>query len=146
MLTIRPIWYFYEPLDGIQRGVFMVGNPLIAWGGLIALLACLHDGLRHRDGALLVIPATWAASIGFFILIPKPVMFYYHYLPGLLLLCFASAAVLDRRFWQRGNRTIPTLCMGAAALVFLDFYPIISAAPLHDAQAFNRWMWLDSWR
>jgi dolichyl-phosphate-mannose--protein O-mannosyl transferase len=146
VLTIRPIWYFYEPLGGIQRGVFMIGNPLIAWGGLIALLACLHDGLRHRDKALLVIAALWATNVGFFILIPKPVMFYYHYLPGLLLLCFASAAMLDRRFWQRGNRAIPALCVGAATLVFLDFYPIISAAPLHDPQAFNRWMWLDSWR
>ncbi len=34
----------------------------------------------------------------------------------------------------------------AAAALFIWFYPIISAAALPNDQAFNRWMWFDSWR
>jgi len=146
VLSLRPVWYFYEPVAGIQRGVLLIGNPAISWGGLLALLGCLHAGLRQGDRPLLVIVLLWAASIAFFIIIPKPVMFYYHYFPASLLLCFAIAGVLDRWFWRKGNRLVPALCIGFAALLFLEFYPIVSAAALGDPQDFNRWMWLDSWR
>lgn len=146
VLGLRPIWYFYEPVAGIQRGVLLIANPAIGWGGLAALAACLWAGVRERDGALLVIVALWAASVGFFILIPKPVMFYYHYFPASLLLCFAIAGVLDRWFWARGRRLVPILAIGLCALLFLEFYPIVSAAALSDPQDFSRWMWLDSWR
>ena len=33
-----------------------------------------------------------------------------------------------------------------AIMLFVYFYPILSAAPLSGPQAFNRWMWFDSWR
>jgi len=146
VLNLRPVWYFYEPVEGIQRGVLFVGNPAIAWGGLVALALCLYAGLRRGHTALLVIALLWAASLAFFAIIPKPVMFFYHYFPASLLLCFAIAGVLDRWFWQGGHRVVPALFIGFAALLFLEFYPIISAAPLGDPQDFNRWMWLDSWR
>lgn len=145
-LNLRPVWYFYEPVNGIQRGVLLIGNPAIAWGGLLALIACLYRGLRRGDRPLLAIALLWAAALAFFIVIPKPVMFFYHYIPAALLLCFAIAGVLDRWFWQRGRRLAPALCIGLAALLFVDFYPIISAAALDGPQDFNRWMWLDSWR
>jgi dolichyl-phosphate-mannose--protein O-mannosyl transferase len=146
VLMLRPIWYFYEPVDGIQRGVLMIGNPAICWGGLAALLVCLYDGIRGGRPALLVVALPWAASVIFFVVIPKEVMFYYHYFPATLLLCFAIAGVLDTHFWQAGNRLPPILGIGLAALLFLEFYPIVSAAALDDPQDFNRWMWLDSWR
>jgi dolichyl-phosphate-mannose--protein O-mannosyl transferase len=146
VLNLRPVWYFYEPLDGIQRGVLLIGNPAISWSGLFALAFCLYAGLRQRAGALLVIALLWAASVGFFALIPKPVMFYYHYFPASLLLYFAIAGVLDRELWQQGHRFAPVLGIGFAVLLFGEFYPIISATPLVDAQAFNRWTWLNSWR
>lgn len=146
VLSLRPMWYFYEPVAGSQRGVLLIGNPAISWGGLIALSACLYAGLRERAGHLLIIALLWLTSVAFFIVIPKPVMFYYHYFPASLLLCFAIAGVLDHFFWRRAQRLWPVLAIGFCVLLFVEFYPIISAAPLSDAQAFNRWMWLDSWR
>jgi dolichyl-phosphate-mannose--protein O-mannosyl transferase len=146
VLDLRPIWYFYEPFDGVQRGILYLGNPAICWGGLLALVISVHAGVEQKAYALLVPPLLYLAALSFSILIPKPVQFYYHYLVPTLLLCFAIAGVLDHLFWARGKRIVPLLCVTLAGLVFLDFYPIISAAPLDDAQAFNRWMWLDSWR
>jgi dolichyl-phosphate-mannose--protein O-mannosyl transferase len=142
----RPIWYFYEPVDDVQRGVLMLGNPAIMWGGLAALPACLWAGWRERAHPLLVPVLLWAAALLFFILIPKGLQFYYHYFVPSLLLCAACAGALDHYFWRRGAKVVPWLAIGFAALVFLEFLPIISAAPLGDPQDFNRWMWLDSWR
>jgi dolichyl-phosphate-mannose-protein mannosyltransferase len=146
VLDLRPIWYFYEPVAGVQRGVLFLGNPVICWGGLVALGACLWAGLRRGAPALLVPVALWAAPLLLFMLAPKAVQFYYHYLIPSLMLCFASAGALDHYFWQRGRKIVPYLAIGAAALIFLEFYPIISAAALGDPQDFNRWMWLESWR
>lgn len=146
VFDLRPIWYFYEPVAGIQRGVLFIGNPAICWGGLVALLMCVDAGLREKARPLLVPVALWIAALAFFAIIPKPVQFYYHYFVPSLLLCFAIAGALDHYLWARGRKALPLLAIGFCALVFLEFYPIISAAPLGDPQDFNRWMWLESWR
>lgn len=146
VLDQRPIWYFYEPVNGIQRGVLMIGNPAIMWGGLAALVAGVHAGVREGARILLVPVLLWAAALSFFVIIPKPVQFYYHYFVPSLLLCFASAGALDHYFWRQGNRLVPWLAIGFAGLLFVEFYPIISAAALSGPQAFNHWMWFDSWR
>jgi dolichyl-phosphate-mannose--protein O-mannosyl transferase len=146
VIDLRPIWYFYEPVGGIQRGVLYIGNPAICWGGLIALAASLWAGIREHARPLLLPVLLWAAPLAFFILAPKPVQFYYHYFLSSLMLCIASAGVLDHYFWRKGNRLVPWLIIGLAGLVFLEFYPIISAGALGGPQDFNRWMWLDSWR
>jgi len=146
VLDLRPIWYFYEPVAGVQRGVLFIGNPAICWGGLVALAASLWAGLRQRIRPLLLPVLLWAGPLLFFIAVPKPVQFYYHYFLSSLMLCIASAGALDHYFWSRGKRLVPWLAIGLAGLVFLEFYPIISASALGDPQDFNRWMWLDSWR
>jgi len=146
VLDLRPIWFFYEPVNGVQRGILYLGNPVICWAGLPALIACLYAGLRQEARPLLVPVLLYVAALGFFIVAPKPVQFYYHYFVPTLLLCFALAGALDHYFWRQGLRFGPWLVLGLATLIFLEFYPIISASPLADAQDFNRWMWLNSWR
>ncbi len=146
VLNLRPIWFFYEPVAGVQRGVLMIGNPVICWGGLVALAASLRVGLRDRAWPLLVPVLLWAAPLAFFALAPKAVQFYYHYFPSSLMLCIAIGAVLDHCSARRSGRVFAWLTLGLAALVFLEFYPIISAMPLGDPQDFNRWMWIESWR
>lgn len=146
VLNLRPVWYFYEPVAGVQRGVLLVGNPVICWGGLIALPVALWAAFRQQARPMLVPVLLWATPLVFFIVAPKPVQFYYHYFLSSLMLCIASAAVLDHYFYRHGKRLVPWLAIGAAGLVFLEFYPIVSASALGDAQDFNRWMWLASWR
>jgi len=48
VLNTRGIWYLYEPVDGAQRGVLLIGNPLTMLLGLPALasasIACCMTG------------------------------------------------------------------------------------------------------
>ncbi len=143
-LDIRPIWYLYEPVDGAVRGILMIGNPAIMWGGLVAVGMCLIAGIRDRSPAPLAIVGMWAGSYAMWVLIPKKLgFFYYYYLPSIFL-CLALAAALDR-FAKGRLRHAEEVFLVIAFGLFAYFFPIISAAALPDDQAFLRWMWLPTW-
>lgn len=144
-LMIRPIWYLYEPADGAVRGILMLGNPAILWGGLVAVLACL-DGWRHAgDRRLLAAAGLWLCSIAMWIVIPKSIGFFYYYYLGSIFLCVAIAAALDRIDAARVRPIGPWFLIFCTAL-FGWFYPILSATALAGPQSFLHWMWFTSWR
>lgn len=142
-LLIRPIWYLYEPIEGAQRGVLMIGNPLIMWGGLIAVAACLWGWLKSRSPRLLAAFALWTASVAIFAIIPKSLGFYYYYYPSSIFLVIAIAAVFDH--WRdRLGRWDEGFTLAALVLA-LYFFPALSAMPLDGPKAFHHWTWLPSW-
>ncbi len=144
-LLIRPIWYFYEPDHGVQRGVLLLGNPAIMWGGLVAVAACLWAGFRRRVPALAGIGLLWVGSLAVWAVIPKSLGFYYYYHLSSIWLCMALAGAFHA--WGRGRFARSDEWFALLAIVlFVYFHPIISAASLDGPQAFNRWMWFDSWR
>ncbi|WP_419810161.1 phospholipid carrier-dependent glycosyltransferase [Sphingomonas sp.] len=143
-LLIRPIWYLYEPVDGAQRGILLLGNPAIMWGGLIAVAACLWGWLRERSVALGGVAALWLGGWGMWALIPKSLGFYYYYYLPSLWLPLAIAAAFHR-FGQGRARHWDESFVVLSAGLFLYFWPIISAAPLYGPQAFQHWMWFGSW-
>ncbi|NIJ19635.1 dolichyl-phosphate-mannose--protein O-mannosyl transferase [Sphingomonas naasensis] len=143
-LMLRPIWYFYEWDAGAQRGVLLIGNPLIMWGGLVAVLACLWAWLREhaiRPGAIALL---WIASLGIYVVIPKSLGFYYYYHLSAIFLCLALAAAFHH--FDRGrDKGREEWFVAASLLAFLYFYPILAASALSDAQGFRKWMWFPGW-
>ncbi|WP_206238173.1 phospholipid carrier-dependent glycosyltransferase [Novosphingobium terrae] len=147
----RAIWYLYEPVDGAQRGVMLIGNPFTMLAGLPALGWCLYAGMARRDAAGRTAPlmavAAYIGTLSLWLVANKPVQFYYHYLlPGTFLVA-ALALMLDA-LWRSG-RDGRWAALGALVLAVgtcLYFWPLLTAAPLKDAMSFQHWMWLDSWR
>jgi dolichyl-phosphate-mannose-protein mannosyltransferase len=74
-LMIRPIWYLYERADGAQRGILLLGNPAVLWGGLVAVAASAWAGMRG-DGRMLATAGLWAFSLAIWALIPKSLGFF----------------------------------------------------------------------
>jgi dolichyl-phosphate-mannose--protein O-mannosyl transferase len=140
-LISRPIWYFYEAIGGVQRGIFLVGNPAVMWGGLIAVIACLWRGLQTRSPALLWAAGIWVFAFGMWIVIPKKIGFYYYYYLPALFLSLALAGAFQH---MRSGR-IPALFLAIALGLFVYFYPIIAGTPLANDQAFLHWMWFSTW-
>ena len=151
----RGIWYFYEPWDGAQRGILMIGNPVSMIAGVLALgwmglrlrwPVALRNAKTRRAG--LWAAALYLASLGLWIIAKKPVQFYYHYLlPGSFLMACLALALDD--MWTSGR--VGRWCAGGALAVCCGvcvwFWPILSAAPLVGGpMAFQHWMWLESWR
>ncbi|WP_375271156.1 glycosyltransferase family 39 protein [Sphingomonas sp.] len=142
-LMRRPIWYLYEPVDGVQRGIWMIGNPAIMWGGLVAV-AALFWAWAKTDSARLLAPAMlWLASLLIWALIPKSLGFYYYYYPSGIFLTVALAVALDH--WRDRLAGWDELYLLVCFALLLYFLPVLCAEPLTDAGAFRRWTWFASW-
>lgn len=142
-LMLRPIWYFYEPDQGAQRGVLLIGNPAIMWGGLVAVAACWWAGLRDKAGIPLAAAILWTFSLGVWAVIPKSLGFYYYYyLPGIILSVVLAVAFQHYAAQvKRNDEWYLVLCVG----LFAYFYPILSALALPGSRGFERWIWFPSW-
>ena len=88
----------------------------------------------------------YAASLGLWVIAPKPVQFYYHYFVPSMALLAALALALDE-LRARGWAWLSWGVLGGSLAVFAWFYPIISAAPLSGGKmSYEQWMWLPGWR
>jgi dolichyl-phosphate-mannose--protein O-mannosyl transferase len=146
VLNTRGIWYLYEVVDGAQRGVLLIGNPLTMLLGLPALVWCLVTGAWRGDWAKLAIVIGYGAALGLWLIAPKPVQFYYHYfVPQFFLLGALALALSDLRRAAWG-RWLAWGTLAASAGQFAVFYKVLSAAPLDGAMSFAKWTWLAGWR
>jgi dolichyl-phosphate-mannose--protein O-mannosyl transferase len=148
LVNWRAVWYLYEPVDGAQRGIVLIGNPFTMLAGLPAVLWCLWQGVRRGRGDALALVILYTGSLGMWAVSGKPVQFYYHYLlpASFLLACLALA--LDA-LWQRSGcrRWLAAAILTVSVGMFIYFYPIISAAKLCCGRpSYAEWMWLKSWR
>lgn len=145
----RAIWYLYDMVDGAQRGVLMMGNPLSSLAMLPALAWCAWAGVKAgvKDGRrdCLAVFVLYAASVALWIVAPKPVQFFHHYfLPHMFGM--AALALGVEALWQRKERLVPgAIVLGSAAL-FVWFYPILTAGALAGEQSFLDYAWIDGWR
>ena len=146
VLNTRGIWYLYEVVDGAQRGVLLIGNPLTMLLGLPALVWCLASGLWRGQWAKLAAVIGYAAALGLWLVAPKPVQFYYHYfVPHFFLLAALALSCADLRRTGWGA-WLAWGTLAASTAFFALFYKILAAAPLLEAASFIKWAWLAGWR
>lgn len=153
-LLKRPIWYAFEteaPEKKFVRGVFLLGNPLVMWTGLLAIAACIWSAIYERRREAFLIAATWIAFYLSWAVIPRKVAFYYYYYPAGMVLGLALAYVLNRVEELVGTperrRQAAAFRWGfltAAIALFLWFFPILAALRI-PTERFRQWMWLKSW-
>lgn len=148
IFNIRPIWFLYEEVDGAQRGILMLGNPVSMLVGLPALVWALWAGIAQRRHDALAMAILYFASIAMWPMSGKPVQFYFHYLlPSTFLMGCLALAISELLTRSRAYRIGAAVILIATLAAFAWFYPILSAAQLHGGRSsFETWMWLASWR
>jgi dolichyl-phosphate-mannose--protein O-mannosyl transferase len=103
--------------------VLLLGNPVVMWLGVAALLALAWRTWRRRDGVAAVICAAWIVLYGQYLVMPLQTEYYHYYLAASLCLGPALALVTRDRPWR----------MAALAAVavwsFLCAYPAMAALP-----------------
>ncbi|WP_276357841.1 phospholipid carrier-dependent glycosyltransferase [Cohnella caldifontis] len=147
-LMLRPVWYYggTDLAPGTGQSIAAIGNPLVWWGGLLAMLASWWIGWRRRDRIVLTIAVMYLSFYVPWIVAPRSITFLYHYFPMVPLLIFSLVWMM--RWWEekyRGGRRFTAFAVTAAAALFLWFYPVLAGVTIS-----REWMnialrWLPSW-
>ena len=146
VLDIRPILYYLRyPRNGFHVSFAAWVNPLLCWGGLMAMLCMAWHALRWRDGTAAFILVGYLAQLLPWTLVTR-VVFEYHYFPStvflLLALChvFRSMELRHPR-WKLylGGFTLASLGL------FLLFYPALRGLPVTQGFGKNFLKWLPTW-
>ncbi len=146
VMNTRGIWYLYEFTDNAQRGVLLIGNPLTMLLGLPALLWCLIWGLYRSDWAKVGAVVGFGVSLGLWLIAPKPVQFYYHYMmPSCFLLAALALSLSDVHRSPR-YRWMSYAVLAGSAIFFALFFKILTAGELEGPMSFIKWAWLEGWR
>jgi Gpi18-like mannosyltransferase/4-amino-4-deoxy-L-arabinose transferase-like glycosyltransferase len=105
-LQLKPIWYFWRDASqeqGTVVGIWGLGNPIIWWASVPALLLALFHTFKYRSFVSGFIVAGWLLHILPWVGIGRT-LFLYHYLPSLLFGFLALAWMVDRLSRDVGSR------------------------------------------
>jgi dolichyl-phosphate-mannose--protein O-mannosyl transferase len=142
-LLLRPIWYEFEEVrQATFRGVLAIGNPVLWWASLPALVYLAAEAIRRRDPTATFIVGGFLVSYLPYAFIGRA-LFLYHMLPALPFMALAVAAVLTRLRAYLGS-AVPLLYLAVATAWFVAYYPILAALPIAAAR-FYRLMWFGTW-
>ena len=185
-LLIRPVVYYYEGCDEARASltaavtstnsegeeevkepcvvaqenaaeIIALGNPVVWWLGLLAMIPVLI-GLWRGDRRAWFVFAFWVWQFGPWLIEDRPLFFFYMtpVVPFIALMLGYTVVFLDEWRQERVARgavpvwaTPPGTLFGVvvavlAVAVFLYFYPVYSGIELRYQLVRQHW-WLDTW-
>jgi len=147
VLNIRPILYYLDHYPAGMRSVIAAfGNPLVYWGGLLAIFAMPLAFIRQRDGRAFAIFAAYLSLLVPWFFITR-LTFAYHYFPNTIFLALALASVFDHLLRRERGMYKPVILSftAAAFLLFVLFYPALSGNPAPEWLFRHVLRWFPSW-
>jgi dolichyl-phosphate-mannose--protein O-mannosyl transferase len=141
-LVYRPVWYFVDYQEATIANVFTMGNPLIWW---LFIPAIVVAGIAWRDSRFRSI-AIGLVLLGFlgqwlpWMLSPR-ISFMYHMLPSVPFGCLAIAYAL---YQLRQYRFVALGYLAIVLIGFVYFYPHYTAWPISREYAQQHY-WLPTW-
>ncbi|WP_150271926.1 glycosyltransferase family 39 protein [Paenibacillus tepidiphilus] len=144
----RPVW-FYSGGEGLPDGrvssIVTIGNPLIWWTGIFAMLAALWLIIKRREKNLYML---W---IGFFsqyvpwMLVPRETFLYHYFamVPFMILAIVYIMKLLEDRFAEM--KYVRYTYVAVAAVLFIMFYPVLSGMEVNRGYVTDILRWFPSW-
>lgn len=144
LLDIRPILYYLEYLPNGNKSAFgAFGNPVLWWGGLIALVYTVKQFVMTRDFKALFIVVGYLAQLLPWVFISR-VVFIYHYFPSTIFLVLSTCYAFNGMY-KRGKGYFELAMLsytGVSILLFVAFYPVLTGglAPQWYTTNFLQWI------
>ncbi len=139
----RPVWYLFDKTgDDEIAAIVCLGNPLVLWPAVLAILLCLRDFVVTRRADLfLILSCDFGPWLGW-ALLPRTLAFIYYYLPPAT---FASLALVYALRRGRAPRWLLWAFVAIAGLGFAAMLPVSVAFIGTSMATFNRLMLFRSW-
>ncbi len=145
LFDVRPILYYLR-YDGATKSAFGAFNsPLIAWGGLAAMISSVFAFWKRRKPQVILIWVGYLCQFLPWVFISRTV-FAYHYFGCILFLTIAISYVFDELLDR--NPKNDKLVYGATALntgLFVLFYPVLSGTEASVQFCLNVLKWFPTW-
>ena len=146
VLDIRPILYYLEYFDDGTKSAFAAfSNPLVCWGGILAVGGMVWVAVRDKDERAVFILVGYLANLMPWVLVSR-LTFAYHYFPCLVFLVlaigwlFADLCRRDRK-WRLSVGGFTGVCVA----LFIMFYPVLSGVRASSAYTDVLKWFADTW-
>jgi dolichyl-phosphate-mannose-protein mannosyltransferase len=122
--ALASAWYTWPLSLRPQRGLsYLLGNPVVAWGGLAALIFCMWRFWKNVAVPEALVLLLFGANVLQWAVTPEKGLFYYYYYPAVMILGVAMAVALRSLPRHILGIRVRVLVLLAAAIVFLWCYP-----------------------
>ena len=142
----HPILYVYGVMDDVRATFGAFGNPVVWWGGFLAMIWMAVRVFTHRDGKALFILIGYLSQLLPWVAVTR-IVFIYHYFPSTLFIVLALAhifnTIMERK--KRGRKLAVYGYTTLAGLVFAVFYPVLAGMYLPDWYYVDLIKWLPTW-
>ncbi len=127
LVDARPILYYLESYDDGTKSAFAAFlNPLLCWGGLLAMFAMGYRTFAKKDKKALFILVGYLSQLLPWLPISRPT-FAYHYFPCVIFLTLALSHVFNLiRISSVRWRHMVYGYTAACVALFVAFYPVLS--------------------
>lgn len=145
-ILMRPVSYFYEfqRETEMARTILNIGNPLLWWLAIPALLYGLWEAVRRWTFPIVFLLFAFASHYLPFSMISR-VSYLYHFMGALpfavILLAYGVVRLWDKAGWRR---EVAAGIVLAIVLSFIYFFPIWTAVEIPVGAYYQR-MWFTSW-
>jgi len=176
IINQRPILYYLKYMDDGKRSAFAAfGNPIVWWGGLVAIVAMIVKTVSHKDARAFVIIIGYFAQLVPWMLVSR-IVFAYHYFPSTVFLVIALAHMFDTIYERSelhetaehatpdadtepqriealsapvikkyNGKRVIVAFTAAAGVLFALFYPVLTGVPASTEYLRQFVKWLPSW-
>jgi len=146
ILNIRPILYVGRVADNTRATFGGFGNPVVWWGGFVAMIVMAVRVFTHRDGKALLILIGYLSQLLPWVAVTR-IVFIYHYFPSSLFIILALAHIFNTLIEQRedSGRSVVYGYTVVAGLLFVIFYPMLSGLYLPYWYYSDLLKWFVTW-
>jgi dolichyl-phosphate-mannose-protein mannosyltransferase len=147
-LIMRPVAYWFREDGGAYREILALGNPLVWWPGLVALLGLLWTWWRGGWGLLrpepVIVAAAAATYLPWLILSgDRSQTFIWYFLPTVPFLAVAIGCFAAWGWSQLAGRAAAVVYGAVVVASFAFYVPILTALPLEPAAWRTRILFAD---
>ena len=145
IVDARPILYYMEDGAGYHTRFAAFSNPVVCWGGLLALITTMVQMVTRRSGKALFLVIGYFSQLAPWFAIGRTT-FAYHYFPSILFLCVALAYVFNDMLEQDlpHARRVMGGITGAGVVLYAAFYPVLIGLSIPTWYA-SCLKWFPSW-
>ena len=143
-MMIKPVWFYTgNTLDGLRMTITDIGNPVIWWFGIISFIYLLISSFKNKEKNNIFLLIFILSSYVPYVFIGR-LMFMYHYFITLPFIMLGIVSFVKYITEKTGNNKVYYSYIVLMIIMFIIFYPIISATPISDSYI-NSLKWLKGW-